>query len=368
MSWKPMDVLNGWSINRYSSDFKGGRPTKRKISINGKWRLNQLKEKNTDIRFTAQKKVNGVWVTTDIPMDIQCMVEDAYKEIEEDNKEAGPLSHIAQIEKDMQWEKMCARPASPRIWDGQGPLYPGMHLEVRPQLQDDLAQRQKDGYLRLYNAIMKVGGDDHKCEIGPLCCCNERQQRSCGNWQEKQVEDKELTHEEKLACKNETKQCDGWPFCECDEYEPVVVGYAAEDIKKDEWGTVNIPTFGTVTRTHSIFNCDGDGNPVEFNPLGPDAPMVINEKGGKQSKVEGFFMGLPAKAIIEVAKVLEHGREKYGKDNWRQIDSESHLNHLQMHIYGDMTNDRSEGPVGHLAHAACRSLMALEMAIEERGE
>lgn len=170
-----------------------------------------------------------------------------------------------------------------------------------------------------------------------------------------------LDYQQIIDCKYNLTNCAWWPFCGCDEYElpkPIFKGGKVYDAGNFTYELVDLP---------------GGANPVVFeavpdsiNMLGPDAPTVVNEKGGKQSKVEGFFMGLPAKAIIEVAKVLEHGREKYGKDNWRQIDSESHLNHLMMHIYGDMTGDRSEGDVGHLAHAACRALMALEMAIEER--
>lgn len=352
MSWKPMDVLDEWSINRYSCDFKSGRPTKRKISITGRYRLNKLKEKkSTDIRFTAQKKVNGVWVTTDIPLDIQCMVLDAYKELEP-AKEVGPLHHIAEVEKQVALNSMINN--TEEVYDNE------LHTWVKPQLQEDLAQRQEEGYRRLYKAIMEAGDEkNYECNCGPLCTCESWQERTeCNQWQEKQVVtrlDKGVQWKDGFDIPpNTTNMC---PFCDSpdcyynkpDEKLPECI--AGEDLDARD----------------VVYIKDNMAYRTDINMLGPEAPVVINDKGGKQSKVEGFFMGLPAKAIIEVAKVLEHGREKYGKDNWRQIDSESHLNHLMMHIYGDMTNDRSEGPVGHLAHATCRSLMALEMAIEERG-
>ena len=97
--------------------------------------------------------------------------------------------------------------------------------------------------------------------------------------------------------------------------------------------------------------------------VGPDAPVVTNEKGGKQSKVLGRFDLLPPRALIEVAKVLEEGANKYGEENWRQIESRSHLNHILQHAAAYLANDNSDD---HLSHLCCRAMMLLEMVILER--
>src|SRR5207253_801882 len=61
--------------------------------------------------------------------------------------------------------------------------------------------------------------------------------------------------------------------------------------------------------------------------IGPDAPVVVNSQGGRQSRLAFRSDLLPASAIIDVARVLEEGAAKYGKDNWRQIPRVDHLNH-----------------------------------------
>ena len=97
--------------------------------------------------------------------------------------------------------------------------------------------------------------------------------------------------------------------------------------------------------------------------VGKEAETVVNERGGKQSKVEYRFDLLPPQALAAVAKVLKEGAVKYGENNWHNIDSGDHLNHALIHIYADLAGDNQDD---HLEHAACRILMALEMRIRER--
>lgn len=92
--------------------------------------------------------------------------------------------------------------------------------------------------------------------------------------------------------------------------------------------------------------------------VGPDAPVVENAAGGKQSDTPYRLDLLPAKAVLEVAAVLKKGAAKYEVDNWRQIECKDHLNHALVHAFAYLAGDCSDE---HLSHFACRALMALEM-------
>lgn len=106
-----------------------------------------------------------------------------------------------------------------------------------------------------------------------------------------------------------------------------------------------------------------------FRGVGPEAPMVVNAQGGKQSDSAYRFDLLPGRALSEVAAVLKEGADKYGEWNWLKIGTNSHLNHSIVHAYAHLSGDRQEGEIGHLARHACRALFALEIAIREmRGE
>jgi hypothetical protein len=99
--------------------------------------------------------------------------------------------------------------------------------------------------------------------------------------------------------------------------------------------------------------------------VGPNAEVVTNEKGAKQSKVVVRLDLVPVLAEIAVGEILQHGAEKYGEENWRKIsDPMEHLNHALIHARLFQAGDQSEGnPVGHLARATCRMLFALELEI-----
>jgi hypothetical protein len=94
----------------------------------------------------------------------------------------------------------------------------------------------------------------------------------------------------------------------------------------------------------------------------PDAPVTTNEKGGSQSDIPVRFDLIDAKAMFEMAKVLDHGAKKYGANNWRKIDVEDHLNHLLMHTYAYLSGDRTDE---HLSHILCRATFALGVALQE---
>lgn len=95
--------------------------------------------------------------------------------------------------------------------------------------------------------------------------------------------------------------------------------------------------------------------------VSPDAPVTVNEKGGAQSDVPVRFDLIDAKAMFEMAKVLDHGAKKYGANNWRKIDVDDHLNHLLMHTYAYLAGDRTDD---HLSHILCRATFALGVTLQ----
>lgn len=92
--------------------------------------------------------------------------------------------------------------------------------------------------------------------------------------------------------------------------------------------------------------------------VGADAPTMTNDRGGKQSAVPFRCDLLPALAVLEVAKVLKAGADKYGDAaNWHAVRVGEHLNHALTHLFAFLAGDSQDD---HLGHAACRLLMALD--------
>lgn len=66
---------------------------------------------------------------------------------------------------------------------------------------------------------------------------------------------------------------------------------------------------------------------------------------------------LPFEEIEEVVKVLQHGAEKYGPNNWQQLMNANDryfaaaMRHMVAYKKGEMTDEESGLP--HLAHATC---------------
>lgn len=104
-----------------------------------------------------------------------------------------------------------------------------------------------------------------------------------------------------------------------------------------------------------------------INSVSPEAETVINECGGGQSKVEFDLTLIPPHILLETAKVLKVGKDKYGLNNYKLIDINEHINHALIHIIAHLAGDRQEGEIGHIVHAICRLLFTAEM-IEEQNE
>jgi hypothetical protein len=127
--------------------------------------------------------------------------------------------------------------------------------------------------------------------------------------------------------------------------------------------TSEVQQFTAVAKSLQQQEQEQERGPVKLVAgVGPDAPVVTNERGGGQSKAEYHFTSLDPLAMFEMTKVLAEGDAKYGTNNWRKIDIEDHLNHLIIHAYAYLAGDRSDE---HLSHIMCRAMFAQAVKIEE---
>lgn len=97
--------------------------------------------------------------------------------------------------------------------------------------------------------------------------------------------------------------------------------------------------------------------------LEPDAPVIENEKGGKQSHSPYGFHLLPVNAMFAAAEVAKYGADKYGETfhsrNYTKIPPEEHVGHCIQHLYAYLAGDHSDN---HLAHAIVRAMFAYDTA------
>lgn len=95
----------------------------------------------------------------------------------------------------------------------------------------------------------------------------------------------------------------------------------------------------------------------------PDAEIITNEQGGKQSKTEYAFHLSDTDAMLALAEVLQYGATRYARDNWRKIPAEEHFNHMLIHYYAWAKGDTSDD---HLAHMFFRAVMLYAAGKVER--
>ena len=81
---------------------------------------------------------------------------------------------------------------------------------------------------------------------------------------------------------------------------------------------------------------------------------------------------LPPNAIMEVARVLAFGAEKYDAENWRKLEDlqNRYTGASLRHVFAHMNKERldEETHLSHLAHAICCLLFKLEIELEETGK
>jgi Domain of unknown function (DUF5664) len=104
--------------------------------------------------------------------------------------------------------------------------------------------------------------------------------------------------------------------------------------------------------------------------MGPDAPVVENKNGSRQSAIPTTFTTMPLRALWELAKLQKYGDDKYGPHNWRGVPQNDHIDHAFAHLMADRLGDISDD---HLLHATWRLMAALEVRLfnermDEMGE
>lgn len=96
---------------------------------------------------------------------------------------------------------------------------------------------------------------------------------------------------------------------------------------------------------------------------GPPPPLPLSVRGLKHDEGKVPLDLLPTGALAEVARVLEHGATKYGRNSWQHVTpfrsryTAALLRHLFARARGE-TRDPESGLL-HMAHAACNVLFLL---------
>ena len=92
-----------------------------------------------------------------------------------------------------------------------------------------------------------------------------------------------------------------------------------------------------------------------------------NGAGGKQHKRPYRSQAVMPRALLEVSKVRCKAFEEMGypDDNYKSISIDDHLGRALTHIWAYLIGDKSND---HLSHAACRTLMALDIYLEQKGD
>jgi Domain of unknown function (DUF5664) len=91
----------------------------------------------------------------------------------------------------------------------------------------------------------------------------------------------------------------------------------------------------------------------------------LKPTGSKHDAGKPLMGAVPPNALLTVAKVLTFGAEKYGRDNWRQVENaetrymDAALRHLNAYQRGGVVDP--ESGESHLAHAVCSLMFLLEL-------
>lgn len=96
----------------------------------------------------------------------------------------------------------------------------------------------------------------------------------------------------------------------------------------------------------------------DFEKWFANAPIEINAKGAKQSKLDYRYDGLSPTAMRRLAHVRWYGMQRYPEHNWKGISAREHMNRALHHIFSWLDGDTSED---HAGHAFCRLMFAVDL-------
>lgn len=111
---------------------------------------------------------------------------------------------------------------------------------------------------------------------------------------------------------------------------------------------------------------DSIGGHYEIGEYGTLHKTVIGLKFDDGKPLMGL---IPPIAELEMAKVLTFGASKYGRENWRHVDSASdrYLDAMMRHInsYRQGEQNDPESGMSHLAHVMCCAAFLIEASISQ---
>lgn len=84
--------------------------------------------------------------------------------------------------------------------------------------------------------------------------------------------------------------------------------------------------------------------------------FIVNEKGGIKHN-EGKLMCrlIDPLVIVELAKVLTYGADKYSPENWKKVDREEYISAMWRHWLNYLSGEEKDQESGldHLSHMLC---------------
>ncbi len=95
----------------------------------------------------------------------------------------------------------------------------------------------------------------------------------------------------------------------------------------------------------------------KISGIGPDAPIVENDQGGRQSALPYKFSTVPPLALMRMVRVFTLGAEKYGPKNYKKIPLEDSVDQAMAHLAAYLAGDDQDD---HLGHALARLVMAVD--------
>lgn len=111
----------------------------------------------------------------------------------------------------------------------------------------------------------------------------------------------------------------------------------------------------------------------ELSPIPSFKPFAgvedVPTAGSKHDSGKPLMGAVPPNALLAVAKVLTFGAEKYGRDNWRQVENaetrylDAAMRHINAYQRGELADP--ESGESHLAHALCSLMFMLELRVSE---
>lgn len=103
-------------------------------------------------------------------------------------------------------------------------------------------------------------------------------------------------------------------------------------------------------------------NGATIKGVGPEAPIIADERGYLTSDVPYRMDLMPGAALLHMSAIMCYGAKNHGENNWKKGDVDDHINKLLIHVFAHLAGDRSDD---HLGHAAWRAMAALEIHLED---